>query len=108
MIIIHSLAHYVITIPKFTFPTKESICGGSDWGEVVSLSSKLYGLKFLHLISAYCVNMNTTSYDCLKCHPSPSGVEEDFDLYFTGNESGLFIWKKSNCTVYNYNSKLYS
>lgn len=99
MIIIHSLAHHVIIIPKFTFPTKESILGSGGrlgWGEVVSLSSKLYGLKFLHLISAYCINMNTTFYDSLKCHPSPKGVKEDFDLYFTGNESSFFIWKKSN------------
>lgn len=34
----------------------------------------------------------------LKCHPSPKGVKEDFDVYFKGNESGLFIQKKSNCT----------
>lgn len=35
--------------------------------------------------------------DFFKCHPNHSGVKEDFDLYFTGYESGLFIHKKSNC-----------
>lgn len=69
----------------------------------MNLSSKLYGLKFLHLISAYCINMSTTFYDNLKSHPSPKWVKEDFDLYFTGNGSGLFIWKKSNCILFNYN-----
>jgi len=46
----------------------------------------------------------------LKCHPSPKGVQEDFDLYFTGNESGLFIQRKSNCiyttTLLNFIVKL--
>lgn len=28
---------------------------------------------------------------------SPKAVKEDFDLYFTGNESDLLIQKKSNC-----------
>lgn len=32
MIIIHSLAHHVIIVPKFTFPTKESIVGGAGGG----------------------------------------------------------------------------